>query len=298
MNPTNATKARKNPIRGQLMIGLLSAWVIIFSLSSYTNLIATAYAQDVSGSTWSETDSSNNATPPSGWPAGMFPNQVEPTARANMGALKRFWNRDNPTVTSTGSAGAYAYATTNTGYPAAYVQGEKYAFKANFTSVGADTLAVNSLAALPIYKTTGSGVVAIQAGDIQAGAQVIVSYDSALNAGAGGFQLLTPAQALSSLLSATHVVSSGTSYTMGSVDQIIAFNSLSASAKSATISACSSLLLGRNITIKDEIGTAGIYAITLTPASGTIDGRSSYPMSFNFQSVTLTCDGSSNWMVN
>lgn len=108
-----------------------------------------------------------------------------------MGGIKRFWNRMNPTYTTTGSAGAYVLTPSNTSYPTAYVQGERYCVKANFTSVGADTLNVNSLGALPIYKFGNSGAVAISAGDIQNGAMVDLAYDSALNGGGGGFQLTT-----------------------------------------------------------------------------------------------------------
>ena len=146
---------------------------------------------DLSATTWSELDASNDATPPAGWPAGMQPNQVEPAARAEMGGMKRFWDRINPTYTTTGSAGAYVLTPSNTSYPTAYVQGERYCVKANFTSVGADTLNVNSLGALPIYKFGNSGAVAISAGDIQNGAMVDLAYDSALNGGGGGFQLTT-----------------------------------------------------------------------------------------------------------
>jgi len=34
--------------------------------------------------------------------------------------------------------------------------------------------------------------------------------------------------------------------------------------------------------------------ITITPASGTIDGQSTYPISTQYQSVTLVSDGT-NW---
>lgn len=53
---------------------------------------------DLSQSSWSETDANNNQTAPLGWTPGvMLPTQVEPTAQAMMGAMKRWWNRQNPT---------------------------------------------------------------------------------------------------------------------------------------------------------------------------------------------------------
>lgn len=123
----------------------------------------------------------------------MAPNQVEPTARGMMGAIKRFWNRTNPVNSTTGSAGAYVLMLANTAFPIAYAQGERYAFKANFTSGGGDTLAVNSLPALPLYKQTSSGLVAIAASDIQQNQFVEATYDSVLNSGGGGFQIPPPA---------------------------------------------------------------------------------------------------------
>lgn len=149
------------------------------------------YADDLSNGSWSTTDASNTAAPPNGWPAGMFPNQVEPAARSNMGAVARFWERSNPKLSTTGSAGAYVITPSNTSYPTAYVQGEIYCAKANFTAVGSDTLNVNSLGAKPIYSQSGSNTIAaIPANAILSGAQFCVGYDAALNSGGGGFQLI------------------------------------------------------------------------------------------------------------
>lgn len=153
---------------------------------------------DISNGSWSTTDGSNTAAPPDGWPSNMFPNQVEPTAQAMMGGTKRWWERANAGITTTGSAGAYALASTNTSYPTAYTQGEVYGGKANFTSVGGDTLVVNSLAALPIYVQSAGGPTAITAGAIRSGQQFLVAYDLALNSGAGGFQLLSAASSATS----------------------------------------------------------------------------------------------------
>ena len=41
----------------------------------------------------------------------MNSQQIEPTAQAMMGALKRWWNRANPVLTTGGSAGAYTLTT-------------------------------------------------------------------------------------------------------------------------------------------------------------------------------------------
>ncbi|WP_298800093.1 hypothetical protein [uncultured Devosia sp.] len=148
-------------------------------------------ADDISNGSYSTTDGSNNSAPPNGWPSGMFANQVEPAARANMGATKRWWERANPTLSTTGSAGAYVITTTNTAFPTTYSQGEIYCAKANFTSVGSDTLKINSLGAKPIYVNTGSSIVAIGAGQIVSGGQFCAAYDGTLNSGSGGFQILS-----------------------------------------------------------------------------------------------------------
>lgn len=60
-----------------------------------------------------------------------------------------------------------------------------------FTNTGAVTLAVDALAALPVYKDTQVGPVALTGGEIVAGNQVGFIYDSTLNTGNGGFHLQT-----------------------------------------------------------------------------------------------------------
>jgi hypothetical protein len=56
--------------------------------------------------------------------------------------------------------------------------------------------------------------------------------------------------------------------------------------------------------VKDEVGTAGTYPITVVIGFGpadTIDGQPSFVLNTNFESVTFQCDGSSgatgNWLV-
>lgn len=153
---------------------------------------------DVSSSNWSETDASNDILGGPGWPGGMDANQVEPNARGMMGAMRRIWDRLNPQQSSGGSGGAYTWTPANTLYPTAYAQGEVYWCKANFTSVGGDTFNVNGLGAKPIYKVTNAGLVAIAASDMQSGAMYALAYDSALNGGAGGFQLANSSGAIPS----------------------------------------------------------------------------------------------------
>jgi hypothetical protein len=189
-------------------------------LSALLLLSVPALADDVSNGSWSTTDASNNAAPPNGWPAGMFPNQVEPSARSNMGGVKRWWERANAGLSTTGSAGAYILTPSNTSYPTAYTQGEVTCAKANFTSVGNDTLNINGLGAKPVYFSTGAAFSKIGASRFYIGQQFCASYDSALNSGGGGFQLLT--EGGTGPLTPTTIVASGSITGVGFNDTSVA----------------------------------------------------------------------------
>jgi hypothetical protein len=45
-------------------------------------------SNDVSASSWSETDASNNSAPPEGWREGQAPSSVNDCARMMIGAVK------------------------------------------------------------------------------------------------------------------------------------------------------------------------------------------------------------------
>lgn len=165
---------------------------IYFALSAALMIAAIpAFADDLSNGSWSTTDGNNTGAPPNGWPSGVFPNQVEPISRATMGAVKRWWERANPTLSTTGSGGHYVITPSNTSYPTAYTQGEVYCGKANFSSLGNDDLNYNGLGAKPIYVAGAASIAKIGANAILSGAQFCAAFDGALNAGGGGFQLLT-----------------------------------------------------------------------------------------------------------
>jgi hypothetical protein len=126
---------------------------------------------------WSEIDANNISVSPDGWPEGTYPNQVEPIGRSNMGAIKRFWDRINGTVTTTGSANAYVYTPVSATYPTAYVAGEIYTFKANFTNTAAATININGLGVKNIFGKSATGVIALTGGEIQNGGIFSVVYD-------------------------------------------------------------------------------------------------------------------------
>jgi len=83
-------------------------------------------------------------------------------------------------------------ATANTPTIAAYSNYQPFSFIAANTNSTAATAAVGSLAALSIYKDSLGGPVVLTGGEIVAGGLVILTYDSALNTGAGGFHLSPP----------------------------------------------------------------------------------------------------------
>ena len=137
---------------------------------------------DIQTSTWSESAASNSAAPPDGAPENHARNKVNDIQRETMGAVKREWNRSHPTVTSAGTEPAFtlSYTTAPT-----YVQGIIFAFKAHATPSGSVTLNVNTLGAKKVYDFYGNAQLGSAAWP--ANARVIVSYDTALDGGSGGF---------------------------------------------------------------------------------------------------------------
>jgi len=130
---------------------------------------------EISSAAFSETDTSNNAAPPAGFPEGMNMSGLNDSGRAVMGAIKRFWGRMQGRYVSAGSANAYLL--TPDVDLAAYVVGERYSFRANFANTGSATLDISALGACPLKKITISGKTDLSPGDIQAGQPVTVEYD-------------------------------------------------------------------------------------------------------------------------
>ena len=85
---------------------------------------------DIETSDWSEIAANNIQPAPAGWPANSSPMIVYSNGREDMGAIKRDWNRRNPTVTSGGSANAQTL--TYISGPVAYVMGQKFTFVVGF----------------------------------------------------------------------------------------------------------------------------------------------------------------------
>jgi len=159
-----------------------------------------ARANDLSDPCWSEAAASNTCAVPNGLPANTLAANLYGVIREIMGALKREWDRANPTVTSSGTN---TITLTYTIAPTAYVQGDSFSFIAGGTNSGAATLNVNGLGAKAITKR---GTAALTGGEILSGEIVNVRYDGT------EFQLVSVGSA-SSLGSPVSIANGGTAST-------------------------------------------------------------------------------------
>jgi len=92
------------------------------------------------------------------------------------------------------------------------------------------------------------------------------------------------------------VVATGATDTSTSADGTIAWNSATTAPKTETLYACTAGAKGNVLRIVDDIGNAATYPIVLTASAGTVNNVSTFTMLSNGQSVSLICDGISNWM--
>lgn len=77
----------------------------------------------------------------------------------------------------------------------AYANYGRYSGVAVSSNTAASTARIGGLAALPVYRDTPAGPVALSGNEIIAGCAFTLIYDSALNAGSGGFHLVSMANA-------------------------------------------------------------------------------------------------------
>lgn len=103
---------------------------------------------DIYAGNWNEDDSSNNQTPPDGFPEGMAPSGVNNGARAIMGAAKRFVNQQIPRTTA---GSATAFTLTYPVAPGGYVDGMTFRVQFHATNGVVATLNVNLLGAKPLH---------------------------------------------------------------------------------------------------------------------------------------------------
>ena len=93
------------------------------------------------------------------------------------------WN-----ATATGTNVIALTTTSNQPAVSAYTDRQRFQFIGPNNSTGSVTVAVNSLAALPLYLPSGTQAAS---GDVASGAPYIVIYLAALNSGGGGFQIVS-----------------------------------------------------------------------------------------------------------
>lgn len=128
-------------------------------------------ADDISSPNWNETAASNTTAGATGWAANSAPSSAYTVMRDKMAAIKRWYDRTNPTVTS---AGTNTYTLTYGVTPNAYLQGDPYCFVVGATNTGPATLNVNALGAKAITK---NGAVALSGGEMLISAVVTCLYD-------------------------------------------------------------------------------------------------------------------------
>jgi hypothetical protein len=126
---------------------------------------------------FSQTDGSNNTGTAPSWSGSAAPSTLDDAGRALQGAITREWNWRNYTLTAAGTADAKTL--TYSVAPAAYYNGQRFAFIANTVNTGSATLNVSSLGAKTIKKLDSTGAAAnLAAGDMVAGMFVEVAYNT------------------------------------------------------------------------------------------------------------------------
>lgn len=128
-------------------------------------------------SVFSQTDGSNNSGTMPSWSGSAAPSTLDDAGRAFQGAVTREWNWRNYTLTAAGTADAKTL--TFSVAPAAYYNGQRFAFIANTTNTGSATLNVNSLGAKTIKKDVSGTLTNLSASDMVSGMFVEVAYNTA-----------------------------------------------------------------------------------------------------------------------
>jgi hypothetical protein len=106
-----------------------------------------------------------------------------------------------------------------------------------------------------------------------------------------GTKFHTALTSASARIKAIRKVTAAGAVTVGADDDTIVMAKSSPATTAVTGPAAAA---GRRFTIKDGNGDAFTYNITVTPASGTIDGAATAVLNVNYDSQTYECDGT-NW---
>jgi len=122
-------------------------------------------------------DANNNSGTVPTFAEGMAPSQVNDSARALQGAVKREWQWRNLLETTGGAANAYT--ATYSVAPAAYYNGQIFSVIASFANTGSATFNVNTLGAKTIKKVIAGALTNLASGDVPAGEVLMLAYNTA-----------------------------------------------------------------------------------------------------------------------
>lgn len=128
-------------------------------------------------SVFNQADASNASGTMPSWSGAAAPSTLDDAGRALQGAVTREWNWRSYTLTAGGTADAKTL--TYSVAPAAYYNGQRFAFIANTTNTTSATLNVNSLGAKTIKKVVAGVLTNLSSGDMVSGMFVEVSYNTA-----------------------------------------------------------------------------------------------------------------------
>lgn len=124
----------------------------------------------------SQNDASNGSGTMPSWLGSAAPSTLDDAGRALQGAVTREWNWRNVTLTAAGTADVKTL--TYSVAPAAYYNGQKFAFIANTTNTTTVTLNVNGLGAKTIKKMVRGTAANLDASEMYNNAYVEVTYNS------------------------------------------------------------------------------------------------------------------------
>lgn len=234
----------------------------------------------------------------------------------NSSETTTYWDK----TTCDTSTGQNIWAGTATGTPNAIIlntsdfsgaDGQVVRFVAAFINSGATTINPGSFGNISVVVDGGSGPVALTGGEIIAGNIVTVVYDAnaglfhlstltTLTAGAGlttgGVGTTNGTLAVAGTLTSVRPVNSqtGTTYTLLSTDnaKLITLNNASAVAVTVPSAASAGFTAGYFA----DIINLNSGVVTLTPSSGTINGKTSLTVAYN-RGGRLVSNGT-NWFFN
>jgi hypothetical protein len=162
------------------------------------------------------------------------------------------------------------------------------------TASVASEISVNA----PVASASTRGLAQCDGATITCSGGVMVSAAAGGSFGTAPISTSGAASLLGALRFGIRTIASGSSDTVLSTDYVVGWNKSTSSASIENLPGCNSSSIGRSLVVSDLKGdtNSGAYAITIAPnGSNTIGGASTWQITAAFGSITLTCDGVSNW---